>query len=218
MHHPGYYGPEPYGMGPFGPSYMPPCRYNSSGTCPSYEEDDGPCRPQVYNENPYPTGGRRLGVSHRCAEAENITLSHIPGGCYNGGRCEDRGRPDEQIAGQLAQLQQLEEMQQQIQQLALQIGQQAQLGHAPGGATSRTPFRASSHVPSQSSAMGSGRGGRPMSMHGGGSAYGDGMSRMDYNMMGCHEFGGGRRDAWAPRGGGQRSRRDDRHSHSDGGW
>ncbi|KAL9035724.1 MAG: hypothetical protein Q9180_004705, partial [Flavoplaca navasiana] len=46
-------------------------------------------RPQVLNDNPFPTGGRPLGVYHRAAQAEGITLSHIPGGCERHGRCED---------------------------------------------------------------------------------------------------------------------------------
>ncbi|KAL8979861.1 MAG: hypothetical protein Q9205_004906 [Flavoplaca limonia] len=48
-----------------------------------------PARPQVLNDNPFPTGGRPLGAYHRAAQAEGITLSHIPGGCERHGRCED---------------------------------------------------------------------------------------------------------------------------------
>lgn len=44
--------------------------------------------PKTYNLHPYPTGGRPLGPLHLAAEKENITLGHVPGGCYKHGRCE----------------------------------------------------------------------------------------------------------------------------------
>ncbi|KAL8845770.1 MAG: hypothetical protein Q9221_009093 [Calogaya cf. arnoldii] len=43
---------------------------------------------KVYNLHPYPLEGRTLGPLHRAAEQENITLKHVPGGCYRRGRCE----------------------------------------------------------------------------------------------------------------------------------
>ncbi|KAL8655243.1 MAG: hypothetical protein Q9226_003127 [Calogaya cf. arnoldii] len=43
---------------------------------------------KVYNLHPYPLEGRTLGPLHRAAEQENITIKHVPGGCYRGGRCE----------------------------------------------------------------------------------------------------------------------------------
>ncbi|KAL8837842.1 MAG: hypothetical protein Q9176_005476 [Flavoplaca citrina] len=43
---------------------------------------------ETYNLHPYPTGGRPLGPLHLAAAKENITLGHVPGGCYHQGRCE----------------------------------------------------------------------------------------------------------------------------------
>ncbi|KAL8649505.1 MAG: hypothetical protein Q9226_005552 [Calogaya cf. arnoldii] len=48
-----------------------------------------PARPPVCNDHPFPTNGRPLGKYHRCAQAENVILSHHSGGCYGGGRCEE---------------------------------------------------------------------------------------------------------------------------------
>ena len=48
-----------------------------------------PAPPRVYNDHPFPTGGRLLGPIHQAAQAENITFGHRPGGCYKGGRCEE---------------------------------------------------------------------------------------------------------------------------------
>ncbi|KAL8995923.1 MAG: hypothetical protein Q9169_004459 [Polycauliona sp. 2 TL-2023] len=69
----------------------PYCPHNPCGAASCYDCYSTP-DDQIRNNHHFPTGGRPLGTVHRAAQAEKMDLSHIPGGCYSGGRCEQHQR------------------------------------------------------------------------------------------------------------------------------
>ncbi|KAL8819215.1 MAG: hypothetical protein Q9223_002297 [Gallowayella weberi] len=113
------------------PANCNPPRLNRDSHYDSYY-DSASSSDEVYNTHPYPTHGRPLGRIHRAAEAEGITLRHIPG-CHQNGRCERAHK-----AGMRAELRRLG-----IDARRLTVRQVLRVVRGlPAGAPDQTPSRA----------------------------------------------------------------------------